>query len=193
ESTTRLKIWLTLVLAAATVSMFDHLSRMANGIALSLNWSNALTDLRAQSNDVLFLPAACVLAAVVAVPAIEEAKIRLRSDPSSRAVIRLQNIWQDLIGAVPKVKLETEGVLHSSLEREHRMRIECEDALFLVLPYMNPKALGDDATPEERCRAISDALSLFRVGDDDRPPITPPRWMVDEEELLRTADAWARS
>lgn len=193
NSAPSLRVGLAFVIAASCVSMYDHLTRMATGIMLSWDWHNTLTESRSQSNDVLFLPATCVIAMVLSVPAISEAKIRLRSDPSSRAVVRLQDMWQDLIEAAPKVELETEGLLHTSAEREHRMLIECEDALFLLLPYMNSAALDEDATPAERVKAISAAMRLFKDSDGERQSVAPPQWLIDENELLRVADAWART
>lgn len=193
ESTRSLRRWLVIVIAACTVSLYDHLSRMANGVMLSLNWHNALTELRSQSNDILFLPAATSMAIVLAIPAIAEAKVRLRSDSSSRAVRRLEDMWNDLVTMEPKVSVESVGVFHSSLELEHRMLIECEDALFLVLPYMSPEALSGDVATEDRVKAITDAMRLYKAGDSDRALVAPPEWLVNEEEMLRIADAWART
>lgn len=193
ESLRPLRSWLLVVIVATAVSIYDHLSRMINGVMLSLNWHNALTELRSQSNDILFLPAVTAMALVLAVPAIAEAKIRLRSDSSSRAVRRLEDMWSDLVAMEPKVTVESVGVFHSSLELEHRRLIECEDALFLILPYMNPSSLSGDATVEERVQAISHAMRLYKAGVGDRVPVAPPEWLVDEEEMLRIADAWTRT
>ncbi|MBM4507768.1 hypothetical protein GS582_30505 [Rhodococcus hoagii] len=83
--------------------------------------------------------------------------------------------------------------MSSSIEREHRMRIECEDALYELLPFMDTEARGaEDLDPVERCAAITDALERRLEGGKPPAPVPAPAWLADEDELLRIADAWSK-
>lgn len=187
------RIWAALILLTGTVSAFDHISRMVNGVMLSMNVQNAFTVWRSESNDVLFLPAATVLAVVVGVPIISAVRARRSNDPASVAVVTLTPMWKDLSTALPTISLQgTTSALPSSVEREHRMRIECEDALYELLPYMRAEDRVDEVEPVDRCAAITVALERRRDGQAPGAPVLAPPWLADEDELLRIADAWSK-
>ncbi|MFF0818396.1 MAB_1171c family putative transporter [Rhodococcus sp. NPDC003318] len=186
------RIWAVLILLVGAVSAFDHLTRIVNGIMLALNQHNAFTVWRSESNDVLFLPAATALAIVVSWPIFTAIRTRRANDPSSAAVVALTPMWKDLSTAMPAISLQaTTSTLPSSVEREHRMRIECEDALYELLPYMSADDRAEDVDPASRCAAITDALERRRSDRQPSSPVSAPRWLADEDELLRIADAWS--
>lgn len=179
-------------LGCVLVSFFDHLSRLVNGLMLAAQWQNAFTQFRSESNDVLFLPAATVLALVVAAPLVQAVRVRLRHDPASMAVRRLEALWTDLVAAMPKHSLEATSLLPNSIEREHRMRIECEDAIYDLLPYMPTDVLQGSPDPAELCDAIALALDRHHHGGSPTTEVFSPPWLTDETELLRIADAWTK-
>ncbi|CDZ87498.1 hypothetical protein QM787_22305 [Rhodococcus ruber] len=185
------RLWAGLILGTGAVSAFDHLTRFANAVLMSVEVTNGFTDWRSQSNDVLFLPTACVLAAVVAAPVLAAVRAKLHNDPSSVAVLTLTPMWQDLSTALPAMSIESTGLLPNSVDREHRMRIECEDAVFTLLPYMTEQERREEATPMQRCAAIVNALERRRAGAAESRVATP-RWLADEDELLRIAQTWTK-
>ncbi|MEE2033380.1 DUF6545 domain-containing protein [Rhodococcus chondri] len=192
EQARNTRIWALLILLTGAVSSFDHLTRIVNGFMLALNHENAFTIWRSESNDVLFLPAATALAIVVSMPIFTAVRARRSNDPSSTAVLTLTPLWKDLSNSLPAISLQaTTSTLPSSVEREHRMRIEIEDALYELLPYMQAEDRVDDLDPVSRCNAITAALERRRGGRQPVEPVQAPRWMADEDELLRIADAWS--
>ncbi|MFD1812068.1 DUF6545 domain-containing protein [Rhodococcus gannanensis] len=187
------RFWAALVLVAGLVSAFDHLTRMVYGVLLGLDRSNVFTDWRSESNDVLFLPAATLAALTVCVPVAVALRARLSGDPSAAVVVRLTPLWKDLSAALPAVSLQSAtSALPSSVEREHRMRIECEDALYALLAHMPPEDRAENMDPVVRCGAVTRALEHRLAGDEPARPATTPTWLADEDELLRIADAWSR-
>ena len=170
----------------------DHVSRGLNAVMLSLGWENWLTEARSEANDLLFLPSITLVSLLAAMPVIPAIRARLKSDPSSRAAKRLEPIWRVLITAIPDLTLDsTEGSV--GIEREHRMRIECEDALLQLLPWMPASGFEKDRSPAERADAVADAIAQYQQSPHPghRTSVhAPPRWLTDEEELLRVADAW---
>ncbi|MBM4548149.1 hypothetical protein GS457_27015, partial [Rhodococcus hoagii] len=193
DETRLTRICAAVILLTGSISAFDHLSRIVNGVMLSLDMQNAFTTWRSESNDVLFLPAATALAIAVGIPIIAAVQARRSSDSSSAAVITLAPMWKDLSTALPTISLQGTSSLSSSIEREHRMRIECEDALYELLPFMDTEARGaEDLDPVERCAAITDALERRLEGGKPPAPVPAPAWLADEDELLRIADAWSK-
>ncbi len=193
DETRLTRICAAVILLTGSISAFDHLSRIVNGVMLSLDMQNAFTTWRSESNDVLFLPAATALAIAVGIPIIAAVQARRSNDSSSAAVITLAPMWKDLSTALPTISLQGTSTLSSSIEREHRMRIECEDALYELLPFMDTEARGaEDLDPVERCAAITDALERRLDGGMPSAPVPAPAWLADEDELLRIADAWSK-
>ncbi|WP_307718082.1 DUF6545 domain-containing protein [Rhodococcus marinonascens] len=116
----------------------------------------------------------------------------MRCGSIPRVTLRLQPMWRVLTSAVPDVMLGSTEDLAGN-EREHRMRIECEDALLRLLPWLPAPGLDPDESPAVRAAAIADALESYGLTTD---PVNhggvqaPPRWLTDEDEFLRVADAW---
>lgn len=193
DAVRRTRVWAVVILLTGSVSAFDHLTRIANGFMLSLGVQNGFTEWRSESNDVLFLPVATAAAIAVSFPIFTAIRTRRANDPSSAAVGVLMPMWKDLSAAMPAISLQTTtSALASSVEREHRMRIECEDALYELLSYMRPEDRAEGVDPASRCEAITDALELRRDTGRASEPVETPGWLTDEDELLRIADAWSK-
>ncbi|EME23403.1 DUF6545 domain-containing protein [Rhodococcus triatomae] len=188
----RTRFWAALVLVAGTVSAFDHLSRSVYGVLLGMDRTNAFTHWRSESNDVLFLPAATLAALTVCVPVAVALRSRLSNDPSAVVVGRLTPLWKDLSAALPSVSLQAAtSALPTAAEREHRMRIECEDALYILLAHMGSEERAEEVDPADRCVAVTRALERHLAGERPVRPEETPAWLADEDELLLLADAWS--
>lgn len=188
DSARSLRVWGLIVIVCACISWMDHMSRLVNGVMLSLDWHNAFTQARSESNDVLFLPFAAALAIVVAAPVVTAMRMRSKNDPASHALVRLTPMWQDLVLELPSVELKASGWLPNPAEHHHRIRIEVEDALFLLSPYLPDT--DEKSSPLERCEAIVLALERRRRDPSKRVTEPGPTWMADEDEILRIADMW---
>ena len=182
----------SIAIVSCTIAGVDHLTRGLSAVMLAVGWENWLTEARSEANDLLFLPSITLVSLLAAMPVIPAIRARLNNDPSSRAAKRLEQMWRVLTTAIPEVTLDsTEGSV--GIEREHRMRIECEDALLQLLPWMPATGLETERSPSDRAEAVGDALARYQQSahPDHRNSVhAPPRWHTDEEELLRVADAW---
>lgn len=178
-----------LVMVAITGSWFDHLTRLASGWMLAFGQHNWFTDLRAESNDVLFLPIIAMLLLVAVPSVLTSIRVRRGTDPDSLAVLRLRGLWKALTDEIPDYQLvESHWMVHP-VDLHHRMRIETEDTLGELCRYVPEGCTWPDA-PADRVAIIKQALTTHARGVPPAEHVRRPVWMADEDHVDLVADAW---
>lgn len=190
ERSTSARVFLgVVVFLAAATSTFDHLSRMAVGWFLSFGVHNSLTDARAESNDLFFLPVMAALA-VLAFPSIfTSIRIHRGRDSAAVAVKVLGPMWSALTNTLPQYRLPQTHGLGAASGLEHRMRVEIEDCIG-VLNYHLPPDTEWPGDPQGRAKMLMTALAEYEKGT---PPIStrPPSWLSSSDQVLALAAAWS--
>lgn len=190
ERSTSARVFLgTVVFVAAATSTFDHLSRLAVGWFLSFGIHNGLTDARAESNDLFFLPVMAGLA-VLAIPSIVTSiRIHRGRDSAAVAVKVLGPMWSTLTNTLPQYRLPQTHGLGAASGLEHRMRVEIEDCIG-VLNYHLPPGTQWPSDPQGRAHMLMRALAEYENGT---PPtsIPPPSWLSSSDQVLALAAAWS--
>ena len=190
ERSTSARVFLgTVVFVAAATSTFDHLSRLAVGWFLSFGVHNGLTDARAESNDLFFLPVMAGLA-VLAIPSIVTSiRIHRGRDSAAVAVKVLGPMWSTLTNTLPQYRLPQTHGLGAASGLEHRMRVEIEDCIG-VLNYHLPPGTEWPGDPQGRAQMLMRALAEYEKGT---PPtsIRPPSWLSSSDQVLALAAAWS--
>lgn len=190
ERSTGARLFLgTVVFVAAATSTFDHLSRLAVGWFLSFGVHNGLTDARAESNDLFFLPVMAGLA-VLAIPSIVTSiRIHRGRDSAAVAVKVLGPMWSTLTNTLPQYRLPQTHGLAAASGLEHRMRVEIEDCIG-VLNYYLPPGTQWPSDPQGRAHMLMRALAEYENGT---PPTStrPPSWLSSSDQVLALAAAWS--
>lgn len=189
ERSTRARVFLgAVVFIAAVTSSIDHLSRLVVGWFLTFGVHNGLTETRAESNDLFFLPVMAALVVLAFPSIVTSIRVRRGRDTAAMAVKVLGPMWSALTNALPQYRLPQTHDLAAASELEHRMRVEIEDCIGALNYYLPPGAVwpGD---PQGRAQMLMSALTRHQEGATPAPT-PPPVWLRSEEQVQALAASW---
>ncbi|WP_028478236.1 DUF6545 domain-containing protein [Nocardia sp. CNY236] len=178
------------IAVCVALSWIDGLTRTVTGWMISAGVPGQVGAERAEHNDLLFLlPVALLM--LLGMPSIATSlAIRLGKDSASRNIRVLGPMWEDMMAARPEMRLNVRARNTLPQVTEHRMRIEIEDTMISVAPWLT--CLDPDPTPPQVCQALRAAYTADAAEQGDQAAAAP-LWVGDEKFVLEIAREWART